>query len=147
MLRCLPELVASVGVRLGPGTGSGCSACPARSTPAQCRQALDLPLKPACLCRNMHSFRGLPRSRLGDFPVNSVSCAVHWSRAHGLLETTTGDSCFQNQVLSKGEGWSQRNTFELDPPRQRSCAADSRNPSQAGSALLRPGTQPAPSSF
>lgn len=33
------------------------------------------------------------------------------------LATTTGNSGFQNQVLREGEGWSQRNCFELDSPK------------------------------
>lgn len=63
----------------------------------------------------------------------------------GMLETTTGNSGFQEQALKEGvEAWSQRICFELDPPRQRShAAAGSCNPRPAEGPFSGPGTQPA----
>lgn len=50
----------------------------------------------------------------------------------GVLETTTGNSGFQKQVLKEGvEGGGQKTCFELDPLRRRShAAAGSSNPRQ-----------------
>lgn len=81
--------------------------------------------------------------------VNSASCVcgVCVGVLHtGVLETTTGNSRFQKQVLKEGaEAWSQRTCFELDPLRQRSrAAAGSSNPSPAEGPFSGPGTQPAP---
>lgn len=63
-----------------------------------------------------------------------------------MLETTTGNSGFQEQALKEGvEAWSQRICFELDPPRQRShAAAGSSNPRPVEGPFSGPGTNPLP---